>query len=166
MKFEQHDCYSRLQVKHLAGYRCTLWTRTSRRSCHKRAAPSSWTWAPSWVQGTSTSTSPGARRPSSRFGTILKVGHGGEIKRSQISHIFMYGMKKILGKRGGREGGRKKGNILFNDILNTFYWQLYEVGHMVKDHSDSERGNPVLPHGLLFPISSKGSFIGTMPQTG
>ena len=30
---------------------------------------------------------------------------------------------------------------------------------MVKDHSDSERGNPLLPHGLLFPISSKGSFI-------
>ena len=29
---------------------------------------------------------------------------------------------------------------------------------MVKDHSESERGNPPLPHGLLFPISSKGSF--------
>ena len=27
---------------------------------------------------------------------------------------------------------------------------------MVKDHSDSERENPLLPHGLLFPISSKG----------
>ena len=26
---------------------------------------------------------------------------------------------------------------------------------MVKDHSDSERGNPLLPHGLLFPINSK-----------
>ena len=31
-------------------------------------------------------------------------------------------------------------------------------GYMVKDHSDSERGNPLPPHGLLFPISSKGSF--------
>ena len=30
---------------------------------------------------------------------------------------------------------------------------------MVKDHSDSERGNPLPPHRLLFPISSKGSFI-------
>ena len=29
---------------------------------------------------------------------------------------------------------------------------------MVKDHSDSERGNPLPPHGLLFPISSKGFF--------
>ena len=30
---------------------------------------------------------------------------------------------------------------------------------MVKDHLDSERGNPLPPHGLLFPISSKSSFI-------
>ena len=30
---------------------------------------------------------------------------------------------------------------------------------MVNDHSDSERGNPLPPHGLLFPISIKGSFI-------
>ena len=29
---------------------------------------------------------------------------------------------------------------------------------MVKDHSDSERGNLLPPHRLLFPISSKGSF--------
>ena len=31
--------------------------------------------------------------------------------------------------------------------------------YMVKDHSDSERGNLLPPHGLLFPFSSKGSFI-------
>ena len=36
---------------------------------------------------------------------------------------------------------------------------LYDIGHMVKDHSDSERGNPLLPHGLFFVISSKDSFI-------
>ena len=30
---------------------------------------------------------------------------------------------------------------------------------MVKDYSDSEIGNLLLPHGLLFPINSKGSFI-------
>ena len=51
--------------------------------------------------------------------------------------------------------GRKEGNVLFNDALNTFYLRLYGVGHMVKNHSDSERGNPLPPHGLLFPISSK-----------
>ena len=61
--------------------------------------------------------------------------------------------------------GRKK-ETLFNDALNTFYLRLYGVRHMVKDHSDSERGNPLPPHGLLFPISSKGSVIWTIPQTG
>ena len=34
--------------------------------------------------------------------------------------------------------GRKEGNVSFNDALNTFYLRLYGVGHMVKDHSDSE----------------------------
>ena len=58
---------------------------------------------------------------------------------------------------------RKEGNVLFNDALNIFYLQLYGVGHMVKDHSDSERENPLPPQGLLFPISSKGSFICTIP---
>ena len=47
-----------------------------------------------------------------------------------------------------------------------FILRLYGVGHMVKDHSDSERGNPLLPHMLLFPISSKRSFICIIPQTG
>ena len=57
-------------------------------------------------------------------------------------------------------------NVLFNDTLNTFYLRLYGVRHMVKDHSDSEKGNPLLPHRLLFSINSKGSFICTIPQTG
>ena len=61
---------------------------------------------------------------------------------------------------------RKEGNVLFNDTLNTFYLQLYGVRHMVKDHSDSEKGNPLLPHRLLLSINSKGSFICTIPQTG
>ena len=31
--------------------------------------------------------------------------------------------------------GRKEGNVLFNDVLNTFYLRLYDVGHnMVKGH--------------------------------
>ena len=38
-----------------------------------------------------------------------------------------------------RMKGKRKGNVLFNDTLNTFYLRLYGVGHMVKDHSDSER---------------------------
>ena len=37
---------------------------------------------------------------------------------------------------------------------------------MVKDHSDSEKGNPLPPHRLLLSINSKGSFICIIPQTG
>ena len=40
-----------------------------------------------------------------------------------------------------------------------FILRLYGIGHMVKDHSDSERGNLLPPHGLLILISSKCSFI-------
>ena len=45
--------------------------------------------------------------------------------------------------------------MFINDALNTFYLRLYGVRHMVDDHSERERGNPLSPHGLLFPISSK-----------
>ena len=62
--------------------------------------------------------------------------------------------------------GRKEGNVLFNDALNTFYITDIWFRTYVKDHSDSERGNPLPPHWLLFPISIKGSFICTIPQTG
>ena len=61
---------------------------------------------------------------------------------------------------------RKERNVLFKDAFNTFYLRLYGVRHIVKDHSDSERGNPLPPHGLLFQISSKGSFICIIAQTG
>ena len=57
-------------------------------------------------------------------------------------------------------------NVLFNDALNTFYLRLYGIRHMVKYHSDSEKGNPLPPHRLLLSINSKGSFICTIPQTG
>ena len=61
---------------------------------------------------------------------------------------------------------RKKGRKCFiNDPLNTFYLRLYGVRHMVKDHSDSKKGNSLPPHRLFFPVNSKGSFISTIPQT-
>ena len=77
---------------------------------------------------------------------------------------------KVLGgvSGGGDDAGNSssdydEGTILFNDALNTFYLRLYGVGHMVNDHSDSERVNLLPP---LFPIGSKVSFICTTPQTG
>ena len=36
---------------------------------------------------------------------------------------------------------------------------------MVEDQSDSERENPLPPHGLLFPISSKGYFTCTKDRS-
>ena len=71
-----------------------------------------------------------------------------------------------LSSSTSRRTAERETNVLFNDALNTFYLRLYGVRHMIKDHSDSEKGNPLPPHGLLFPISSKGSFICTIPQTG
>ena len=53
-----------------------------------------------------------------------------------------------------RERERER-NVLFNDTLNTFYLRLYGVRHMVKDHSDSEKGNPLPPH-------SRGALAGTI----
>ena len=65
------------------------------------------------------------------------------------------GVREGRKKGGGREGGREGRKCLFNDALNTFYLWLYGVRHMVKDHSDSERKNPLLPHGLLFPLTAR-----------
>ena len=42
---------------------------------------------------------------------------------------------------------------------STHFIYGYMASDMVKDHSDSERGNPLPPDGLLFLINSKGSFI-------
>ena len=59
-----------------------------------------------------------------------------------LSTHFIYGymasdiwLRTILIVRKERER-----NVLFNDALNTFYLRLYGVRHMVKDHSDSEKG--------------------------
>ena len=49
----------------------------------------------------------------------------------------------------------KEGNVLFNDTLNTFYLRSYGVGHMVKDHSDNQRENPLPPHRLLFRLAAR-----------
>ena len=48
---------------------------------------------------------------------------------------------------------------------STHFIYGYMASDIVKDNSDSKRGKPLQPHGLLFPISSKGSFICTIPQT-
>ena len=84
------------------------------------------------------------------------------IKSFVFSGFYLMNLKHF----SWRKEVRKEGNVLFNDTLNTFYLRLYGVKHMVTDHSDSERENLLPPHRLLFPISSKCSFICTIPQTG
>ena len=54
---------------------------------------------------------------------------------------------------------RQEENVLFKDALVTFYLWLCGVVHMVKDHSNSERGNLLLPlHGFLYSINIQGTF--------
>ena len=48
----------------------------------------------------------------------------------------------------------------------TMHSTHFIYGFMVKDQSERERGNPPLPHGPIVSISSKGSFICIIPQTG
>ena len=50
----------------------------------------------------------------------------------------------LMGNDRYKTDGRKEGNVLFNNALNTFYLQLYGIRHMVKDHSDTERGTTEL----------------------
>ena len=51
--------------------------------------------------------------------------------------------------------GRKEGNVLFNDALNTFYLWLYGVRHMVKDHSDSEKETCCRHIGYSFRLAAR-----------
>ena len=79
------------------------------------------------------------------------------------SKHFIYGYMAlivlvILYNRGEMTGGNDLGGEMTGGMYRgggggEMPW--YGPGHMVNDHSDSERGNPLPPHGLLFPISSK-----------
>ena len=62
----------------------------------------------------------------------------------------------------------KEGKMFYLMIHTThFIYSYMASGHVVKDKSDRKRVKPLLPpHGLLFLISSKGSFICIIPQTG
>ena len=87
--------------------------------------------------------------------------YGSILKRKEMfyltkysTHFYRYMVSDMV---KDNSHSQKEGSVLFDDTLNTFYLRLYGV---------SERGNPLLPHGLLFLISSKGSFICIIPHTG
>ena len=55
----------------------------------------------------------------------------------------------MLGLNKYGQEGRKEMFFFYLTTHSThFILRLYGVGHMVKDHSDSERGNLLPPHGL------------------
>ena len=62
-------------------------------------------------------------------------------------------MRTLWHQRERERERERERDVLFNDALNTFYLRLYGVSHMVKDHSDSEKGNPLPPHRLLISIN-------------
>ena len=96
----------------------------------------------------------------------IKIHFQPQLYDKRKRNVYSGYLKEMLMILSGNCRWRKEGNVLFNNALNTFYLRLYGVRHMVKNHSDSERGNLLQPHGLLFSIDSKGSFIRTIPQTG
>ena len=59
--------------------------------------------------------------------------------------------------------GRKE--MFYLTTQSTHFLYGYMASDIVKYHSDSESGNPLPPHGLLFPISSQGPFMVIIPQT-
>ena len=62
---------------------------------------------------------------------------------------------RIVCQPSAKQSRRKEGNVYFNDPFNTFYLRLYGFGHMVKDYSDSEKRNLLLPHGLSFQFAAR-----------
>ena len=50
-----------------------------------------------------------------------------------------HGNRERVGFRVTEVLTEREGNVLFNDAFDTFCLRLYGVGHIVKDHSDSER---------------------------
>ena len=66
------------------------------------------------------------------------------------SNLFITQPSQFIAKQKGRK------EMFYLTMHSTHFIYGYNgVGHMVKDHSDSERGNPLPPHGLLFPTNSK-----------
>ena len=90
--------------------------------------------------------------------SFLHIGHHAFTKRPHLGACSQLQLNRSV------DAGMKEGNVLLYNSLNIFYLRLYGIIHIVKDHSDTERGN--LLHELLLLLNSKGSFICTIPQTG
>ena len=82
------------------------------------------------------------------------------------THTHTHNLKITTHKKPPKNLSKQSGTI--NKFIITvrrkemFYLTTHSAhfiyGH-IKDHSGSDRGNPLPPHGLFFPISSKGSCL-------
>ena len=65
-----------------------------------------------------------------------------------------------------KRGRKEEGNVLFNDALKTILIHFMASDIWQRTIQIIEIGNLLPPlHGILIPISSKGYFICTIPQT-
>ena len=115
------------------------WMKTDRPRGHRSHMISAWGHGP-WTRS-------GRKRKETKMKYAERPGRKGNVLFNDTLNTFylwLYGVGRTP---------RKEGNVLFNNALNTFYLRLYGVRHMVKDHSDSEKGNPLPPHRLLLILS-------------
>ena len=60
---------------------------------------------------------------------------------------------------------RKEGHFLVNNKFNTFYLRLYGNRNMVKDHSDSKRGNLLPPFmGYSFQLATRNCLYASLTE--
>ena len=76
---------------------------------------------------------------------------------NSLARLDMWPIKRGLCVDNYAEGRKE---MFYLTTLSTHF--IY--GYMASDHSDSEKGNPLPPHRLIFSINSKGSFICTIPD--
>ena len=108
-------------------------------------------------------------------GTPLCLSHAARVVAFTLpSWKFTIGLMKTTlfalisfgRERKNIQTSEREREMFYLTTHSTHFIYGYMASDMVKDHSDSEKGNPLPPHRLLLSISSKGSFICTIPQTG
>ena len=92
-----------------------------------------------------------------------EMGHSNNDRKSSVAISWAF---SIFYVHQGKGKDLFKNYYLASHSTHFIYGYTASDIYMVKDHSDSERGKPVPPHGLLLPISRKGYFLCLIPQTG
>ena len=57
-----------------------------------------------------------------------------EMRTQYLSAHCVFELVRVVFKNNNKKEGRKEGNILFNDALNTFYLPLYGIRHGKEPH--------------------------------